>query len=77
MKAKTKSIQIQLRESVPQEKLLLDYLEQQGARTGTPKRLLINGFLAEVGDTKISKENEIPAEKEAPVSPFANLAVKG
>lgn len=41
-----KRVQILLRENVPVEKQVIDYLTTIGSRTGTEKRLLIEGVLA-------------------------------
>lgn len=77
---KTRSVQIKLRESVPQEKALIDYLDSQGARTGTPKRLLINGFISEVQQEPSSNLPEKSVDtksKNIEKHPFADLAVGG
>ena len=69
-----KMIQIKLRDSVPIEKALIDYLASLGARSGEPKRLLLDGFaLKNIQEVETIKINKSASEKK----PFANLAVKG
>ena len=69
-----KMIQIKLRDSVPIEKALIEYLASLGTRSGEPKRLLLDGFSLK----NIKEVETLNIDKGAPEKKsFANLAVKG
>lgn len=71
-------MQIKLRVDVAIESELIEYLDSLGARSGEPKRILLEGFRS---IRKKNSESEINnSDKEildSKKSPFFNLASKG
>ncbi|GIU42818.1 hypothetical protein TUM4438_10260 [Shewanella sairae] len=74
---KTRNIQIRLREDVPHERDILEYLDKYGTRSGLPKQWLIAGYENSVNGNTGSTKTESKCEPEKKPHAMSSFVAKG